>query len=159
MGGALSVIAGLSQNQFNLGFGAQNAQLRRENIRYADTMMSQYIKPQMMQQELNIMRDQAKRDRASNLMNQGLSNIASGISDAEGMATQIAGMALTGGLSGLGGLGGGGKSGGPTIAMGGFGGGPSIGTGLGGSFTPGSYSFDRALGQGMRNSTYLVDNS
>ena len=60
-------------------------------------------KVKMMNQELRIRRDQEKRTSASNLFNMGLQNLSSGISDLEGMGMQMAGMAMTGGLSGLGG--------------------------------------------------------
>lgn len=101
MASALQVIGGMNQNQFLLGFGSQDAQLRRQNIKYADTLMRDVDKVKMMNQELRIRRDQEKRQAASNLFNMGLQNISSGLSDAEGMVGEIAGMALTGGLSGL----------------------------------------------------------
>ena len=98
MSSALQVISGLGQNQFNLGLGSQDAQLRRQNIRYADTLMRDIDRVRMMNQELKIKRDQAKRDSARELAYTGLSNVASGISDLEGVAMQVGGLALTGGI-------------------------------------------------------------
>jgi prophage tail gpP-like protein len=89
MAGALGVIAGSSMNDFSLNKGRMDAQMRRQNIQYADRLMGQVDNVRMMQQKLAIERDQDRRDAASNLFNMGGQNFMKGISDAEGAAMQL----------------------------------------------------------------------
>ncbi len=91
MAGALGVIAGSSMNDYSLNKGRMDAQMRRQNIQYADRLMGQVDNVRMMQQKLAIERDQDRRDAASNLFNMGGQNIMQGISDAEGTALQLYG--------------------------------------------------------------------
>ena len=92
MAGALGVISGSSLNDFTLGLGKMDQQMRRQNIQYADRLMGQIDSVRMMQQKLAIERDQDRRDAASGLFRSGMDNIAQGFSDAEGMALQLYGM-------------------------------------------------------------------
>jgi len=92
MAGALGVISGSSLNDFTLGLGKMDQQMRRQNIQYADRLMGQIDSVRMMQQKLAIERDQDRRNAASNLFNMGGQNIAQGFSDAEGLALQLYGM-------------------------------------------------------------------
>ena len=103
MSAALQVIGGMNQNQFLLGYGAGDAQQRLENEKFGYKAAQDIDRVRMMNQELRIRRDQEKRTSASNLFNMGLQNLSSGISDLEGIGMQLGGMAMTGGLSGLGG--------------------------------------------------------
>ena len=103
MSAALQVIGGMNQNQFLLGYGAQDAGLRRSNMERAYRSAQDIDRVRMMNQELRIRRDQEKRTSASNLLNTGLTMIGQAGAEAEGMAFQMAGMAMTGGLSGFGG--------------------------------------------------------
>jgi hypothetical protein len=98
MSAALQVIGGMNQNQFLLGYGDADAKRRLDNAKFAYKAAQDVDKVRMMNQELRISRDQQKRLSASNLANMGIQNLASGMSDLEGM-----GMQMIGGLSGLGG--------------------------------------------------------
>ena len=88
-------------SMFQSQAGSTAAQTRAGLARTGGSMASALQVIGGMNQELRIRRDQEKRQAASNLFNMGLQNISSGLSDAEGMVGEIAGMALTGGLSGL----------------------------------------------------------
>ena len=134
MAGALGVIAGSSMNDFSLNKGRMDAQMKRQNIQYADRVMGQIDNVRMMQQKLTIDRDQASRDAASNLLNSGLSVIGQGISDTEGQIMQLAGMGLLGGSEGKRGA----KSKGASGGGGGYGGGFGAGKSSTGGF--GNYS-------------------
>ena len=96
MAGALGVISGASMNDFTLGMGRMDAQMRRQNIQYADQVAKGVDQVRMMQQRLAIERDQSRRDAAANLFNMGGQNIAQGISDAEGTVLELAGMGFFG---------------------------------------------------------------
>jgi hypothetical protein len=130
MAGALGVIAGSSMNDFSLNKGRVDAQMKRQNIQYADRVMGQIDNVRMMQQKLAIDRDQASRDAASNLLNSGLSVIGQGISDTEGQIMQLARMGLLGGSGGA-------KTTGASGGGGGYGGGFGGGFGAGKSSTGG----------------------
>lgn len=92
MAGALGVIAGMSMNDYSLGKGRMDAQMRRQNIQYADQVGRSIDQVRMMQQRLAIERDQDRRTAAANLFNMGGLNFAKGVSDAEGIAMQLYGM-------------------------------------------------------------------
>jgi hypothetical protein len=99
MAGALGVISGMGQSQFTLGLGKMDADVRRSNIRYADSIMRDINQVRMMQQRLDIERDQSRRDSAAALLNMGMQNIAQGISSAEDNVMYLAGSMMGGGIS------------------------------------------------------------
>ena len=92
MAGALGVISGSSLNDFTLGLGKMDQQMRRQNIQYADRLMGQIDSVRMMQQKLAIERDQDRRNAASELFRTGAFNLAQAGSDIEGTALQLYGM-------------------------------------------------------------------
>lgn len=94
MAGALGVISGLGQSQFTLGLGRMDADLRRQNIRYADSLMREVNQVRMMQQRLNIERDQARRDAAAGLLYAGVSNTQQGLDEGFGSAMYLAGLSM-----------------------------------------------------------------
>ena len=96
MAGALNVIAGASQNDFNLGFASRSAGLRRENIQYADQLMGKIDRVQMMRQELDIQRRQAAENAAANLFNKGAENLEYGMNKMYDDASKIVGTQLGG---------------------------------------------------------------
>jgi hypothetical protein len=94
MAGALNVIAGSSQNDFNLGFASRSAGLRRQNIQYADQLMGKIDRVRMMRQELDIQRRQAQEDAAANLFNTGMANLEKGGNQMYDSAAKIVGTQL-----------------------------------------------------------------
>lgn len=94
MAGALNVIAGSSQNDYNLRFLSENARQKRANIQYADQVMGKIDRVRMMAQELDIQRRQAQEDAASNLYNTGMQNLEYGLNKSYDTAASIAGLKL-----------------------------------------------------------------
>jgi hypothetical protein len=94
MGGALNVIAGASQNDFNFGLASKSAGLRRANIQYADQLMGKIDRVQMMRQELDIQRRQAAENAAADLFRTGMENFQEGGDAMYDSAARIVGTQL-----------------------------------------------------------------